>query len=190
MTSAIGKIKVWSSDQTVRGLVPYLALVLVLFLINQRYDYQRTGLDDTIDGLEPRTLYLRKVGAEFCAGDIVTFRSAERKQKYYRKVIAGSGSIFSLTDNGYQINEATQPMGLTWLVKARLEMGDRDSIEIPSGHVLFVNTEFATKSQTNFWAFETVPRENVTERFSHILFSRDFSRIGERVGTDSPDCIR
>ena len=190
MDSLLVKLKEWSSDDTVRGLAPWLLLILLMIAFNQRYDYVRTDLVKTVDGFEPRKLYLQQVGSGFCVGDMVQFRSVERSSKYFKKVMADSGAILTLTDNGYRIDETDYPMSAEWLAKAREEMGERTSITVPANQVLFVNPEFATDKKYDFWAFETVPRENVRDWVSHVLFSRDFSRIGEKVGTADATCIR
>ena len=190
MTSLTEKAKNWRTNETIRGLVPYLLFFVVLFLLNQRFDYVRTNLTKTADGLETRTMYLRQVGADFCVGDMVRFRSANRRSGIYSEVIAAEGSVFSLTDTGYQIDEKTKTMTAEWLVKARLEMGENETLTVPAGYVLFTNSEFETTRKSKFWAFEVVPRENVTDRVSHILFSRDLSRIGDKVGKADPTCRR
>jgi len=190
MTSLIDKAKELHTDVTIRGLAPWFMLFGVLFLLNNRYDYVRTSLTDTVEGFETRTMYLRQVGTDFCVGDMVHFRSAHRRSKYFKKVAAEAGAVLKLTDTGYLIGETTVPMDAKWLAKADEELGESTELTVPAGQVLFVNPEFEADGEYNNWAIETVPRKNITDRVSHILFSRDLSRIGEKVGTADPDCIR
>ncbi len=190
MTSLTEKAKNWRTNDTIRGLAPYLLFFVALFLLGQRFDYVRTNLTKTADGLETRTMYLRQVGADFCVGDMVRFLSVNRRSGTYSEVIAEEGSVFSLTDTGYRVDQKTKTMTAEWLVKAGLEMGENETLTIPLEYVLFINSEFETTRKSKFWAFEIVHRENVKDHVSHILFSRDLSRIGEKVGKADPNCPR
>ena len=190
MISPLQKIKEWATDDAARGLASWVILIAVLVLINQRYDFVRTSVAKTVEGLETRELYLRQIGSGFCVGDIVRFRSAERRSSYFRKVMAEAGSVLTLTESGYRIDKTDAPMETEWTGKARAEMGDAGDLTVADGHILFVNADFDATKDYNNWAFETVPRESVTDWVSHVLFSRDFSRIGDKVGTAVPDCSR
>lgn len=184
------KITGWRTDDTIRGMTPWIIIVMALIIFLQFFTYLRTDLEKTVEGLEPRTMYLQQRRSGFCAGDMVYYRSSNRSSKHYKTVIAESGAIFSLDAAGYQIDGVAVPMPVEWRAMAELEMGERGPLTVPEGHILFVNPEFEAQKKYNFWAFETVPRGKVTDRVSHILFSSDLSRIGERVGTASPNCVR
>jgi len=88
------------------------------------------------------------------------------------------------------IDGAAVAMPVEWRAMAQVEMADREVLTVPEGHVLFINPDFDAEKRYNFWAFETVPQSKIRSRVSHILLSRDLSRIGEQVGSASPDCIR
>jgi len=184
------KIKMWRTDDTVRGIAPWMLGILILTIFLQHFTYLRTNLEETVEGLETRTLYLQQKRSGFCVGDTVRFRSLARPSLYFKTIVAESNAVFSLDDLGYQIDGRTVPMPVEWRAMAELEMGGRETMTVPEGHVLFVNPEFDPEEKYDFWAFETVPRSKVRDRISHILFSRDLSRIGEPVGSASPDCIR
>jgi len=188
--SFFDKIGEWRNDETVRGIAPWVLSILALIIFLQNFTYLRTSLDETVEGLESRTMYVQNKRSGFCVGDMVHFRSSARSSKYFRTVAAESGAVFSLDAAGYQIDGVTVPMPVEWRAKAELEMNEQESLTVPEGHILFVNPEFEAEKAYNFWAFDTVPRSRVTDRISHILFSRDLSRIGEPVGTASPNCVR
>jgi hypothetical protein len=195
MSTLIEKAKALGNDETLRGLAPSLLFVFALILLNQRYDYIRTSLTKTVEGFETQTMYLRQIGADFCIGDMVKFRSVERRArfssfKYYRKVIAGGDTVLTLTGTGYRIGDTDFPMSADWSVKARKTNDGQTELTVPPDYFLFVNPDFKAGDKYNDWALETVPRDNVIERVSHIMLSRDFSRIGEKVGTTDPTCVR
>ena len=190
MQSLSEKIQAWSADDTVRGLVPWAAVLLALFVVTQRYTIVQSSFTETVEGLETRELYLRDRASEICVGDMVRYRSAERRSKYFKKVMADAGAVFSLTNTGFRIGETDHLMPPDWLAKAREQMGERPALTVPDGDVLFVNPEFESNIDYSNWAFETAPRDNITDRVSYVLFSRDFSRIGDKVGTAVPDCSR
>ena len=190
MRSLIEKAKAWSADVTVRGLVPWVLLLIVLIALNQRYTIVQSNFTKTVQGLETRQLYLRDRMSEICVGDMVHYRSAERKSKYFKKVMGGAGTVLTLTETGYRIGETDHLMKPEWLTTAREQMGERADLTVPDGHVLFVNPEHKPGDDYNGWAFESAPRANITDRLTHVLFSRNFSRIGDPVGTADPDCQR
>jgi len=184
------KLTAWWANDTARGIAPWIIGLAAFYLITSQVTYLRTKMDATVTGLETGTIYLRQKKSGFCVGDIMQFRSLARSSSYFRTVVADSGATFGLDDTGYQIDGAAVAMPVEWRAMAQVEMADREVLTVPEGHVLFINPDFDAEKRYNFWAFETVPQSKIRSRVSHILLSRDLSRIGEQVGSASPDCIR
>ena len=184
------KIAVWRTNDTARGITPWVIGLLALYVLASQVTYLRTNMERTVTGLEPGTMYLRQKRAGFCIGDVVRALSAERRESFYAPVAAEAGAEFSLTESGYSLNGQDEVLGADWQMVVREKMGDTATLIVPEDHVFFINSQFDPDVSFNNWAFESVPRRLVRDRVSHILLAHDWSRIGEPVGSTSPDCVR
>lgn len=193
MNFIIKRLRILFNYDTMKGLAPWIILFIITFSIERHYSYVLTSIDKTVSNLETGTMYLMKISNKGCPSQIVKFRSHERKISYYRTIRARGGQVFKLTENGYQIDDKKFEMDMDWQTTAKTELGLKSEITIKDSHYLFINSDFDTSnkyktSKYNKWAFDIVSRDQVQAVVTHILFSRDFSRIGELVGPKNSDC--
>lgn len=170
------------------GLAPRLMFFAITALLLRLLDPLNTNFEQTIEGLETRSIYARQDASAYCAGDVVEFHETESTRIFFRNVSAVGGQVFSLTMQGYAIDDAASAADENWLAAAQVRFGDRSVIKVPENHYLIINSEFGRDYRSNEWAFDVVPLANIRKRVTHILVSRDLSRIGSRVGPDPADC--
>lgn len=168
---------------TVFGLAPTLLVLLGVVLLQQRFAYLRTSFAATVSGLETGTMYLRQRGYTACLGDVVHFTSPARSSRYYTVVAADAGAVFAIGESGYSVDGAFQVMSAEWREKAMREAVNGATLTVPPNHILVVNRQFDPAKPYTNWAFEVVPRTEIVDTVTHILFSRDLSRIGERIAS-------
>jgi len=188
MNFILKRLRILFNYDTMKGLAPWIILFIIIFSIERHYSYVLTSIDKTVSDFETGTMYLMKFSNKACPGKIVQFRSLERKRSYYRTIRARDGQVFKLTENGYQIDDEKFEMNEDWRTYAKSDLVLKSEVTIKDGHYLFINSEFDTSTKYNKWPFEIVPQDQVKKVVTHILFSRDFSRIGELVSSKNIDC--
>nr|WP_319384896.1 hypothetical protein [uncultured Roseibium sp.] len=174
--------------QTRIGVAPWLFFLAACAALNYWIDPLYTSFDRTVDGLKTKTIYARQSGGAVCAGEMVMFRGTVERGRFIRKVNAGGGEVFSLTPQGYMIGELEAGADESWLKAAHEQFGDTPSLVVPEDHFLILNSEFGRDLRNNAWAFDVVPQANIRNRVTYVLFSRDVSSIGSRVGPDPAGC--
>jgi hypothetical protein len=174
---------------TLLGVAPVLIVLAGIFALQRVYGYVITSFDDPVAGLDAGTMYVVKYDVPPCVGDAARFRRPGAGSiLFLRRVVAGPGATFTLTDTGYAIDGKPVAMDALWRAKAAVEAGAASSLTIPSNHVLVINTSFKALSKTDNWAFAIVPRDGFVSTVTRVLFSRDLTRIGERVNVTSGGC--
>ncbi|MCV0429040.1 MAG: hypothetical protein K5905_26595 [Roseibium sp.] len=174
--------------QTIIGVSPWAIFIaasaMFQYLVNPLY----TSFDRTIDGLETKTIYARQTGGKICVGDMVTFRAADTGTRYIRRIAAGEGQLFSVSPQGYLIDDVAFLADAKWLEVARKQLGNERSIVLPKDHYLIVNSEFGWDRVGGEWAYAVVSSANILNRVTYVLVSRDLSRIGDRLNSDGSGC--
>lgn len=174
---------------TIRGLLPTFIFLATAFAISLKYDYLRTSIDKTVTGLLPATIYLLQHDSKACADDVVEYSSKRPgARSYIRRIAATSGALFSFTEAGYALDGKPFAMQQGWREKALGESKDQGTLDIPLGSVLIVNTEFDPQRPYTNWAFEILPRTQIKSVVTHILVSRDVSKLGERIAAAPGSC--
>lgn len=165
-------------------------MLVVVAAIQWRFDYVRTSVDKTVAGLEVAKLYLLDRDYRPCAGDVARYRSKLTGYPYFGRVAAAPGAALSLASDGYIISGTTYPKDASWIARAKEQLGAAAShVDVPDGHVLIVNSEFAADSKREDWAYEILPVEQIEGTLTHILLARDLRRIGERVTAQTQTCL-
>jgi hypothetical protein len=174
---------------TLLGVAPVVIVLAGVFALQRVYGYVITSIDDPVAGLDANTMYVIKYDLPPCAGDAARFRRADAGSKLYiRRIVAGPGATFAVTDDGYAVNGKAVAMDAAWRAKAAAEAGAASSLVIPADHVLVVNTEFSARSKSENWAYEVRPRDSFVATVTRVLFSRDVTRIGEPVNERADGC--
>ena len=186
MTSLIARIRAFLADDTVRGIAPYVLGIAALVALGWNYGYARTGAIVGTPGLEPHTVYLSRTVDNICAGDAVRYRRPGRLTgSRYGRVEAEAGATVAVEEAGFRVNDIFWALNEILVEASRLsaEKGTEPvrEREVPEGHVLVVRRFGETAEGAPAWMFEMMPRENIRSRITHVLFSRDLSRIGEQV---------
>ncbi|SFT76880.1 hypothetical protein SAMN05444141_103260 [Pseudovibrio denitrificans] len=166
------------------GITPWIAFFGALMLLGRFYDTLPTSFDKTLTGLEPRSVYLQMKGNNACVGDVVFFRSLEKKAFYVRQVSASSGDIFHITPTSYAINEQSFTHSPKWQEAALKQSNGKTDITIPEEHYLIVNRDFGADWAKNDWAYEIIPQAQIRKRVTHIIFTPNLSRVGEKISND------
>jgi hypothetical protein len=170
-------------QDSIIGVAPTALFLVGILVLQQHYDYVRTSIDKTVAGLETGTMYVLERGNTAQAGETVEYSSKKIKHhKYFRRIAAGPGAIFSITGTGYTLDGKAHDADAAWRDEAAKEAKNQgDELTIPANHVLIINTDFDSKSSYTNWAFEILPRQQIQSRITRVLFSREITRIGERV---------
>jgi len=168
--------------ETTLGVGLWLLVFLAFALFRFQYDHFTTSFDKTIAGLEVRTIYLEKITSEACVGDIVNYHSPSLERRYIREIGASAGSFFQITSSGYSVDGTAVEMNEDWVKAAKQIVGNQEGITIASGQSLIINSEFDSPANHNSWPFEVIENQQISAKVTHILFSRDFFKIGNRVG--------
>jgi len=176
--------------ESLLGITPMLLIFAGISLANWNYDYVRTSIDKTVAGLKPATIYLLNRRHSPCVGEVIWYKSKKVVgYGYYRTVAAQTGAVFDISEAGYLLNGKLNEMEKTWVNKATSEAKNQNgAISIPEGHLLIINTEFDPKSERRNWGYEVLPSSQIYATVTHVLFSRDLSRIGTRVSRNADEC--
>lgn len=182
--------------KTIKLIFTSLLLMLAVNFIFIPHSFLHTSPFETVKGFEKNTLYtlfnpakrrIRQLLPYVCSGDVIKFRSRANRRKFFRVVTGSEGNTFKLTENGYQINGKRTDKSSTWLEQAKSEWEVNPVFKpIGENEFLVVNTEFGKDLKYNDWAYEIVRFSDIKFVAENIIFSRDFSKIGERVKVD--DC--
>ena len=178
--------------ETIIGISPWVALLFVVIIVERHYKYLTTSFDQTLTGLETRTMYLAKVTSSACVGDVVLFRSKRQNSSEYRKITAGPGKQFTITKKGYEIDGVLHEMPQDWTARSAKRMIlEVLPTTVPEGQFLIVNSDFAAyeRWRNNDWTFEFIEPEQIRRRLTHIMFSTSFSQIGQSIEAKNTDCI-
>ena len=179
------------NKRTLIGLLPSLLVIIAVVLVQFRYDYVRSGTRSASPGLETAKIYLQDMRRTPCVGDVVRFRSGERRFLYFRPVFGVTGDQFKILKNGYTINGKLTETGESWVSLARKQVsGATEAMTVPAGKWLVINQAYKADRETNNWAYEFVPTKNIKSTLTHILVARDLTRIGEPITKGSDRCIR
>lgn len=170
------------------GVSPWLGFIVLCAALQYQFKPLTTDFNHTVKGLETRTIYARQKAGTICPADVVTFTAGAKETRYIRRVTASEGQVFSLTASGYMIDGKPFAADSGWVEAARPQFGNRSSLTVPKRHYLVVNSEFGRKEGKNAWAFYLVPRAHIENQITYVLFSRDFSQIGHRLGAGRPGC--
>jgi len=176
---------IWKS-RTFKGLVPWVVVFLALFAIERYLDYRIVYKGRDLAGLADNTLYLYATTPELCENQAVYAKL--NKRRLLVPIGAVADQTVSATANELSVDGTAVDLGDGWKAVAISEIAENNIGTIPRGHVLLINTGFQAGHETRGWGVALVPEADVGASLSHVLFSRDFSRIGQPA-KELGDCI-
>jgi len=133
--------------------------------------------------------YSAVIPSKICLGDLIQIKDKPNSRTLVCAVVSFNGSVFSLTDNGYAIDEKPVEMSQMWLKNAHQQMPPSGKLTIPDDKILVMRTAPDNANSDNYEAYLLIDINHVDRVLERVLITFDPKRIGMWLRSDNKICI-